>query len=96
MRLVSQSELSSGRRFERLSSMALVPARHVTKPVDKDSSPAVPDLVHSGSDSDRIRSLLVASGLTASEAASAPKEAPSCRRVMSMLLPHSPRRRRCY
>jgi hypothetical protein len=36
-----------------------------------DSSPAAPDDVHSGSASDRIRNLLVASGLTASEGARA-------------------------
>jgi hypothetical protein len=43
----------------------------MTKPGDKDSVPAASDHVHSGSDSDRIRGLLVASGLTASEGARA-------------------------
>jgi hypothetical protein len=71
MRLVSQSELDTGRRLERSSSMTMAPARHMTKPMDKDSSPAVTGLVHYGSDADRIRSLLVASGLTASEGARA-------------------------
>jgi hypothetical protein len=41
------------------------------KPRNKDSSSAAPDPVHSASDSDRIRSLLIASGLSASEAARA-------------------------
>jgi DNA-binding transcriptional regulator YiaG len=51
--------------------MAMAPARHITKLVNKDSSPAAPDVAHAGADSDRIRSLLVASGLSAPEAARA-------------------------
>jgi hypothetical protein len=41
------------------------------KPGNENSVPALTDPVHSGSDSDRLRALLVASGLSASEGARA-------------------------